>query len=103
MTSFELVTGPKLEHWLVHTVSLLALVIGTSLAAAARAGDASVSIKVLALGTAVAFASMDIFYVSVGRISAVYLLDAAAELAFAVGVVIAVMRDRAGKGRVKLH
>ncbi len=94
MKSFEFVTGPKLEHWLVHTVSLLAIVIGTSLIAAARSGDVAVSIKVLAVGTAVAFASMDFFYVSVGRISAVYLLDAAAELAFALGIVIAVVRER---------
>lgn len=97
MRSFELVTGPKLEHWLVHTVSLLALVIGTSLAAAARADEAAMSIRVLALGAAVAFASMDIFYVSVGRISPVYLLDAAAELAFALGIVIALVRDRRAK------
>lgn len=97
MKSFELVTGPKLEHWLVYTVSLLVLVIGASLAAAARTGDAAVSIKVLALGTAIALASMDIFYVSIDRISAVYLLDAAAELAFALGVVIAVVRDQLAK------
>jgi hypothetical protein len=94
METFELVTGPKLEHWLVHTVSLLALAIGTSLAVSARTGDAGASTKVLALGTALAFASMDLFYVSVGRISAVYLLDAAAELAFALGVLIAMARDR---------
>lgn len=97
MGSFELVTGPKLEHWLVHTVSLLALAIGASLAAAARTGEAAMSIRVLALGTAVAFASMDFFYVSVGRISAVYLLDGVAELAFASGIVIALVRDRLAK------
>lgn len=97
MNSFELVTGPKIEHWLVHTVSLLALVIGTSLAAAARTGEAGMSIRVLALGTALAFAPMDFFYVSVGRISAVYLLDAAAELAFALGIVVALVRDRQAK------
>lgn len=97
MKSFELVTGPKLEHWLVYTVSLLVLVIGTSLAAAARTGEAAVSIRVLALGTAVAFATMDFFYVSVGRIPAVYLLDGVAEIAFALGIVIATVRDRRAK------
>jgi hypothetical protein len=97
MESFELVTGPKLEHWLVYTVSLLALVIGTSLVAAARTGEAAMSIRVLALGTAAAFAATDFFYVSVGRISAVYLLDGAAELAFAIGIVIALVRDRLAK------
>lgn len=101
MKTFELVTGPKLEHWLVYTVSLLVLVIGTSLAAAARTGEAAMSIKVLALGTGLAFASMDFFYVSVGRISAVYLLDGAAELAFALAIVIVLVRERLAKRRVE--
>lgn len=94
MDSFELVTGPKIEHWLVHTVSFLVLVIGASLAAAAKAGEDGMSIRGLALGTAFAFAFMDLFYVSVGRISVVYLLDAAAELTFALCIVIALVLPR---------
>lgn len=94
MDTFELVTGPKIEHWLVHTVSFLALVIGGSLVAAAKTGEDGRSIRGLALGAAAAFASIDLFYVSVGRISMVYLLDAAAELMFALCIVVALLARR---------
>jgi hypothetical protein len=97
MENFELVTGPKIEHWLVHTVSLLVLGIGASLLVAARSAQVGASVSVLALCVATAFASIDLYYAGIGRISPVYLLDAAVELGFVLWLVIALARRKMTK------
>ena len=56
--SFEAVTGPKVDRWLVKTVGAL-----------------------VAAGSAAALAAIDTVYVARRRISPVYLLDAVAEIA----------------------
>jgi len=75
LRSFEAVTGPKTDHWLVRTVAALVVANGlvqlTSDPAAARR---------LGLGTAAALAGIDLAYVPRGTIRPVYLLDAAVEL-----------------------
>jgi hypothetical protein len=81
--SFEAVTGPKREGWLVNTVGVLAAAMGVSLLAAAREGRVSRPIQVLGVGSALAFAGVDVWYAARRRISPVYLVDAAAELALA--------------------
>ena len=79
MPSFEAVTGPKADDWLVRTVGALVIAIGLSLGVAARRREAPVPVLVLAAASAVAFIAVDVVYVSVGRISPIYLADAAAE------------------------
>ncbi|HSK10389.1 MAG TPA: hypothetical protein VK911_12495 [Vicinamibacterales bacterium] len=79
--SFEKVTGPKTDFWLVRTVGALIAVTGASLIVAARRRWASEEAKVLAAGSAAALATVDVVYSRKGRISPVYLLDAAVELA----------------------
>jgi hypothetical protein len=79
--SFEAVTGPKLEHWLLKTVGVMAGVMGATLLAAAREPRITRPVRVLGVGSALAFAGVDVWYVARRRISPVYLLDAAAELA----------------------
>lgn len=84
--SFERVTGPKTDFWLVQTVGLLIVSIGVGLARSARyestPGPAIASIGVTA---AAALALMDVVNVGRRRISRVYLLDAAAEAALLTG------------------
>jgi hypothetical protein len=91
MGSFEAVTGPKADEWLVRTVGLLLVAIGASLATAIRRREAGAATCVLAVGTAVALAAIEIANVAVGEIRAIYLLDAAVEiaLAFALGWTLA--------------
>jgi len=79
MPSFEAVTGPKADDWLVRTVGALVIAIGLSLGVAARRREAPVPVLVLAAASAVAFIAVDVVYVSVGRISPIYLADAVAE------------------------
>lgn len=78
---FEAITGPKLEWWLVQTVGALVTVVGAGLTSAAAAGRDTPEIQGMAAGCAVAFAGIETVYVARGRISPVYLLDAAAQVA----------------------
>lgn len=78
--SFQRVTGPKIDLWLVRTVGVLVAVIGATLLVAARQRSLDRPVIVLAIASALGLASIDVVYVSAGRISPIYLLDAAAEL-----------------------
>ncbi|MFN3651656.1 MAG: hypothetical protein ACK47B_18935 [Armatimonadota bacterium] len=91
MRSFERVTGPKQDHWLVKTVAAMIGVIAIVLLAAAYRGAPSVDAVVLALGSAVALAAVDVIYVAQRRISRIYLLDAAAEAVLLAGWVFTLL------------
>lgn len=80
ITTFQMVTGPKTDLWLVKTVGVLVIVIGAVLIMAALRRRITPEIRLLAVGSALGLAAIDIIYVSRGRISPVYLLDAIAEL-----------------------
>ena len=82
ISSFERVTGEKFDDFLVHTVGLLLFVIGAGLLRALRAGRPAAEIVLVAAGSALALALIDVVYVADGRLSAIYLLDAGAELVF---------------------
>ena len=80
MRSFERVTGPKTDHWLVKTVGVLIGVIGVVLLTAAARGTAHAETVLLAAGSAAVLAGVDFVYVAERRISRVYLLDGFAEV-----------------------
>jgi len=94
MDSFEFVTGPKADDWLVYTVGLLLVAIGASLITAVRLQQAGVAICVLAFGTSLALVAIEIFHVTAGEISVVYLLDAAVEIALAFALAWTLLRAR---------
>src|SRR5690348_8188341 len=74
MQSFQAVTGPKVDGWLVRTVSALIAVIGATIGLARRRGRIDVDTALLGGASAVALATVDVVGVAVGRISPVYLL-----------------------------
>jgi hypothetical protein len=78
--AFEAVTGPKTDWWLVQMVGLLAAAIGTTLAVGARAETRSPAVRTLAILSALSFSGIDIVHAARGRISKIYLGDAAVEL-----------------------
>jgi hypothetical protein len=86
--SFQAVTGPKIDLWLVRTVGVLVTVIGAVLVTAARRGVISSEITLLAVGSALGLAAIDIIYVLSGTISPVYLADAVVELGFVAGWIL---------------
>jgi hypothetical protein len=83
--SFQKVTGPKTDTWLVKTVSVLVIVIGATIGAAGRRDKVTPEIVALAVGTNAGLTAIDVYYVTRRRISPVYLLDAIAELALIAG------------------
>jgi hypothetical protein len=89
LPSFEAVTGPKADDWLVHMVGLLAVAIGAALgAAAARNSVRTPEVTTLAGAAAVAFAGIDLWYGLSGQIRPIYLADAAVELAILAGLAL---------------
>ena len=80
VTSFEQLTGPKTDIWLVKTVGVLVTVIGATLLLAARHHIGRTTVF-LAVGSALGLAGIDLAYALGRTISPIYLLDAAAELA----------------------
>lgn len=85
LRSFEAVTGPKLEGWLVKTVGALVTVVGAAVLLAARARRTTPELALVAGGSALALAVVDVVYVARGRIAPVYLLDALPEVVLAGG------------------
>jgi hypothetical protein len=81
MRTFERVTGPKRDHWLVNTVGLLIGAVGVTLIRAGRRPRVHADIRLLATLSAAALAAVDVVYVARRRISPVYLLDAIPEVA----------------------
>jgi hypothetical protein len=95
--SFEAVTGPKADWWLVQTVGVLVTTIGATLTGAGIGGRVDPSLRRLAAGSALGLAAIDVVHVARGRISKVYLLDAAGELVVAAAWV-ALAAERRGHG-----
>ena len=93
LDSFMAVTGPKVDHWLVKTVGALVTVIGGVLLAAAGRRRVTSEIALLGAGCALSLAAIDVIYVSLGRISSIYLLDAIVEVGLAVAWVLARHRE----------
>jgi hypothetical protein len=78
--SFESVFGPKQDYWLAATVALLLVGTGTVQVMAPSTADGVASARRIGSATAGALASVDLVNVGRGRISPMYLVDAAAEL-----------------------
>ena len=81
--SFERLTGKKTDFWLAQTVGLTVMAIGAGLAQAAASGRRTQppELRTVACASAAGLALIDVVFVARKRISAVYLLDAVAELA----------------------
>jgi 4-amino-4-deoxy-L-arabinose transferase-like glycosyltransferase len=92
LRTFERVTGPKVDDWLVKTVGALAAVIGGVLVVRSVARDSPPD-PLLGAAAAAAFAAVDVNYVARRRISPIYLADALAETALIAGWLATRRRD----------
>jgi hypothetical protein len=89
--TFQAVTGPKVDLWLVKTVGALVAVVGLTIVLAALSGTVGMAILVLSVVSAAALCIVDINYSMKGVISKIYLLDAVIEIAIIAGWIIAVI------------
>jgi hypothetical protein len=80
LRSFESVTGPKADGWLVKTVGGLLAVIGSSLIAGGALRRPRRELRMLGVGSAAVLALIDVVYASRGRISKIYFADAALQI-----------------------
>ena len=87
--SFEWITGPKVDRWLVKTVAGLIGMAGSTIGLAAARDRITPEIEWLGIGSALTLATIDLVYVRRRRIRPVYLLDAAANLGLAAGYLAA--------------
>lgn len=85
ITTFQYVTGPKVDIWLVKTVGSLLMVTGLVLVIVAIRRRISLEILVLAVGNALVLTVIEVIYWSNGTISAIYLLDAVVEVLLITG------------------
>jgi len=84
ISTFQLVTGPKTDLWLVKTVGVLITVIGIALLIASYRRRTTLEVRLIAIGSALGLTAIDVIYVSLGRIAPIYLLDTVVELALVV-------------------
>jgi len=84
-SSFEAVTGRKVDYWLVRTVGLLLAAIGATLWRAADADRLTPEVRALGASTAAALLAVDVAYVARRRIPPIYLVDALAEACLVAG------------------
>jgi hypothetical protein len=76
----HLVTGDELDHWLVNTVGALVAANAVVFLAAAWSRRTTIDVAILGISAALALTAIDVIYVVRGTISAIYLMDAAAEI-----------------------
>ena len=77
--TFELVTGPKADKWLVKTVGTLIAIAGVVSLASARRRTLSPEIIALLNGVSGALGYISFHYARRGRISRIYYLDTVTE------------------------
>jgi hypothetical protein len=87
--TFQHVTGPKTDLWLVKTIGMLIAVIGAALILAGVRGEVTSAVILLAVASAAGLAGVDMIYVSKQVIARIYLLDALVELILIVWWLIA--------------
>lgn len=83
LRSFEAVTGRKRDHWLVRTVGGLITAVGAALIVEGLEPQDRAPARVLGVASALALGGAAAYYALRGRISKVYLADAAVEAAIA--------------------
>ncbi|MFD1140568.1 hypothetical protein ACFQ4C_05595 [Larkinella insperata] len=86
--TFQQVTGPKTDRWLVKMIGALFAVIGLTIGLAVVYADIDLTVAFLGMSSAVAVILVDVWYVSRRVISRVYLLDAFAEIILLTGWIL---------------
>ncbi len=100
MGTFEAVTGPKTDDWLVQTVGALVVAIGLALGVAAWKRERSAAVLTLAGASAAAFIIVDVTFVASGTIRPIYLADAVAEAVILAGLALGAGGRRPGSSPI---
>jgi len=90
--SFMAVTGPKIDIWLVKTVGAVIVAIAIPLFTSVVHHNVTIDIMLLAIGSSLGLAAIDVIYVAKKVIAKIYLLDAVAEVILVLAWLVAWMR-----------
>jgi hypothetical protein len=103
--SFQRLTGPKTDLWLVKTVGALVSVVGVTLALSSSRRRPTMEATMVGGGSALALGAVEAIYVAQRRISPIYLLDAVVQFTLvALWYVIALQdNDRSRSRRPQPH
>lgn len=82
MPSFEAVTGPKAEHWLVRSVAGMLVVIAVVLLVQLRKHRVEASAVVVAMGASLTLGVVGIITAAQGVIDPIYICDGTLHLLF---------------------
>src|SRR5688572_15618498 len=85
MRTFEAVTGPKIDKWLVKTVGLLVLAVAIVLGIGAWRRNIGLELGLLAITSAGFLGAIDVVYVAKRVIAKIYLVDAVLEAGLILG------------------
>jgi len=85
LESFESMTGPKADKWLVRTVGMLVGVTGAVLLRAAVRDRVTPEVSALGVASAASLGAVDTLYAIRGHVSRIYLADSAVHGAFVAG------------------
>lgn len=94
LSTFEAVSGPKTDDWLVHMVGVLAAAVGIALLVGVRRAEPSAETLILAFAAAAAFTVIDVTYALKGTISRIYLADAAVQAVVMTALLLGSARKR---------
>ncbi|MGZ3790022.1 MAG: hypothetical protein ACXVLQ_15910 [Bacteriovorax sp.] len=91
--SFEKVSGPKTDHWLVYTVALL-LIASSLVFLYSGLGDAPVPIEsiILSVSNCLALVLIEVIFVTRGKIWKIYLMDALVEIIILISLLVSLYR-----------
>jgi len=87
--SFEAITGPKRDDWLVKTLGVFILPIGFAVASAAARDRVTAELRLVVIGSSFALGAASAWYALRGRIRRIYLADAVVESMLVAGLLLA--------------
>jgi hypothetical protein len=96
--SFQKVTGPKRDVWLVHVVGALVTVIGAVIASGALRRKMSPEVPMIGAGSALALGAVETWYGLKRRISILYVIDGVFQAAFVLAWLATGRRKRGDGG-----
>jgi hypothetical protein len=96
LRSFQRVTGPKRDTWLVQAVGALVAAIGAGVLARSLRGALSPELRAVAVMSAAGLAILEAVYVARRRISPIYLADAFVEILLILGQAAAATSEKPG-------
>jgi hypothetical protein len=101
LRSFEAITGPKPEGWLVKTAGTLIAGVGSVLVLAGMKKRVTPELALLGAATAAGLTAIDLYYAGLRRrISPVYLLDALVEVGIIAAWAFAAPRSEDSRAEV---